>query len=373
MAKCSKCGRSGLSLKVDAYGLCPDCQFVEKKVAGDRLSAMEKELEHLRKFHEEYKCIPIAANEAARLVTDAKAEAAKLRQEAADEISEARRKFDAEMQRMLKEVDSYKSSAELDIAAKQAKANAKLKKLKTDTDTVVSQTKEQLAALFAIAAKDFSFAAKSGVASAYAADQKAIRKQAAQGASISTASAANAAFTSLTPAAFKRAAARGYVVFDLETTGLSRTTDKIIEIGAIKFDGSHREIERFNTLVNPERSIPAAASAVNHITDDMVADAPLIFEESVLPRLIEFIGDLPVVAHNAEFDISFLRAAVADKFIAHISYGDSLAMCKKAYSLPNYRLESVASWLGFTEAQSHRSLGDCEMLAFVMKDLLLRL
>lgn len=105
----------------------------------------------------------------------------------------------------------------------------------------------------------------------------------------------------------------------------------------------------------------------------MVQDAPRIYDDCVLPEFLSFVSNFPVIAHNAEFDIGFLRAAVSDAFSVNISYGDSLAMCKKVYSLSSYRLESVASYLGFSTPQSHRAMGDCEMLAFVLKDLLSRL
>lgn len=97
-----------------------------------------------------------------------------------------------------------------------------------------------------------------------------------------------------------------YVVFDLETTGLSAGINEIIEIGAVKvIDG--RVQSKFNTLVNPGQYIPAALSQKIHITNAMVADKPKI--DTVLPRFAEYIGTLPLVAHNAAFDMSFILRA----------------------------------------------------------------
>ena len=95
-----------------------------------------------------------------------------------------------------------------------------------------------------------------------------------------------------------------YVVFDLETTGMSPDKDEIVEISAIKVkDGEI--VDEFSSLVNPGMPIPAGASSVNGITDDMVADAPG-FEE-VFELFLEFIGEEVLVGHNiAGFDMHFL-------------------------------------------------------------------
>ena len=91
-----------------------------------------------------------------------------------------------------------------------------------------------------------------------------------------------------------------FVVFDTETTGLSPTKDRIVELSAIRFvDGIPTEI--FETFINPEREISAETTAKNHITNDMVADAPTISE--VLPSFEAFVGNSPLVAHNLNFDI----------------------------------------------------------------------
>ena len=94
-----------------------------------------------------------------------------------------------------------------------------------------------------------------------------------------------------------------YVVFDLETTGFSPEKNKIIEIGAVKVE--HGEItDRFSTFVNPEVPIPYRIEELTSIRDDMVIDAPKI--ETILPQFMEFCGDAIMVAHNADFDMSFI-------------------------------------------------------------------
>lgn len=111
---------------------------------------------------------------------------------------------------------------------------------------------------------------------------------------------------------------KDYVVFDLETTGVSPLTDAIIEISAVKVrDG--QIVDEFSTLVNPKRRIPYGASRVNGITDEMVADMP-VFEE-VLKDFIDFIGDDILVGHNIhEFDMKFIHRD-CEAFL-----GSSLAM-----------------------------------------------
>lgn len=94
-----------------------------------------------------------------------------------------------------------------------------------------------------------------------------------------------------------------YIVFDFETTGMKPGVNEILEIGAVKIlNNSISGV--FNTLINPQQFVPYYISNLTHITNDMVEDKESI--ESVLPKFINFIGDLPLIAHNARFDMSFL-------------------------------------------------------------------
>ena len=99
---------------------------------------------------------------------------------------------------------------------------------------------------------------------------------------------------------------KDFVVFDTETTGLYPWSDKIIEIGAVRFrDGE--PVERFDMMVNPRIHIPQTITDITHITDDMVADAPAIGD--ALPAFEEFVGDDTLVGHNIDFDLRFIKAS----------------------------------------------------------------
>lgn len=122
-----------------------------------------------------------------------------------------------------------------------------------------------------------------------------------------------------------------YVLYDLETTGISCMYDKVIEISAVRVrDG--RIVDEFSELVNPGRPIPAAASRVNNIFDDMVAEA-LPFEK-VLPRFLDFTGDDVLAGHNIHsFDMKFLYRDCQNFFDQTLTndYVDTLMLAKMAF------------------------------------------
>jgi DNA polymerase-3 subunit epsilon len=109
----------------------------------------------------------------------------------------------------------------------------------------------------------------------------------------------------------------GLVAFDFETTGLSPFSDKIIEVAAVKLL-HNKKVETYRSLINPEIDIPEITIAIHGITNEKVADAPKIID--VLPDFVEFLGDLPLLAHNAQFDMGFL---VKEVFRLGIKLGDS--------------------------------------------------
>lgn len=153
-----------------------------------------------------------------------------------------------------------------------------------------------------------------------------------------------------------------YVVFDLETTGVSPARDAIIEISAVKVR-SGAVTGRFSSFVNPGREIPYAASAVNHITDEMVADAEDITK--VLPEFLAFIGRDVLVGHNIQaFDLLFLdRAAlqVIGKGLDN-DYIDTLFMARSCLPmLSHHRLVDLARHFGISDEGAHRALNDCLM------------
>ena len=153
-----------------------------------------------------------------------------------------------------------------------------------------------------------------------------------------------------------------YVVFDLETTGTSCETDKVVEISAIKVING-RVTEEFSMLVNPGCPIPYYASQVNGITDDMVADAPTF--ESVLPQFLEFVGDLPLVGHNIHsFDLRFIYRDCMEYFgqIPGNDYVDTLKIARICLpELRQHRLTDLADHYGIPSDGAHRALADCRM------------
>ena len=153
-----------------------------------------------------------------------------------------------------------------------------------------------------------------------------------------------------------------YVVFDLETTGLSPETDKIIEISAVRVRGGKAE-KNFSTLVNPGRKIPAAASRVNGSTDAMVADAPVI--EDALADFLLFIEQDILVGHNIHsFDMKFLYQALSEELGKELpnDYIDTLPMARRCLpQLRRHRLTDLAAHFRISTEGAHRALNDCRM------------
>lgn len=153
-----------------------------------------------------------------------------------------------------------------------------------------------------------------------------------------------------------------YVVFDLETTGINQERDAIIEISAVKVK-DHKIVEEFSTLVNPGRHIPPAATAVNGITDDMVADAPDL--KTAMESFLEFIGDNILVGHNIHtFDTNFAYDAAWNYLGKELKndYIDTLYMARRCLpELPHHKLTDVAAHFGLQTIGAHRALFDCMM------------
>ena len=149
-----------------------------------------------------------------------------------------------------------------------------------------------------------------------------------------------------------------FIAFDLETTGTVPGVDQIVEIGAVLFNNN--EVESvFSTLINPQRSIPAGASAVNGITDDMVFDKPLI--EDILPSFAEFCQEFPMVAHNAPFDSQFLLADIKrhELLAPRGVILDTLPIARKVFpGLPNYKLGTLVQHLKIPSSNFHRAEED---------------
>lgn len=153
-----------------------------------------------------------------------------------------------------------------------------------------------------------------------------------------------------------------YIVFDIETTGLSPMKDEIIELAALKVK-NNEIIETFSTLVNPRRRIPGQVSRINGITDDMVADAP--FMKEVLIEFLSFIENGVLVGHNIHsFDMKFINQAASrllEKAVDN-DYVDTLPMSRLCLpQLRSHKLVDIAAFFKISQAGAHRALNDCIM------------
>ncbi|PKM49882.1 MAG: PolC-type DNA polymerase III [Firmicutes bacterium HGW-Firmicutes-7] len=153
-----------------------------------------------------------------------------------------------------------------------------------------------------------------------------------------------------------------YVVFDLETTGFYPGADKITEIGAVKIK-NRTVIDRYSTFVNPERGIPAKVQKLTGITPEMVQDAPII--EDVLKEFLEFVGDDILVAHNADFDLSFIKYFAQEQNVEIFNTSvDTLELSRTLFpDLKNHKLNTLASEFNVTLTGHHRAVNDAEATA----------
>lgn len=160
-----------------------------------------------------------------------------------------------------------------------------------------------------------------------------------------------------------------YCVLDLETTGFSATNEKITEVGIMKIkDGE--VIDEFACFVNPEKHIPERVSEVTHITDDMVAEAETI--DKVFPKILEFIKGSVIVAHNAGFDVGFLKQnAKTLGYEFDYTYIDTLSLAKDLFpDYKKYKLGKIAENLGIKVEVAHRALDDVDTTVKVFKVML---
>lgn len=157
-----------------------------------------------------------------------------------------------------------------------------------------------------------------------------------------------------------------FIVFDLETTGFSAKNERITEIGAVRVSGGEIK-ESFNTFVNPEKPIPEKIVELTGITDDMVKDAPS--QEEAVRAFLDFCGENTIlVAHNAQFDISFIRAACERYEIPYNhTFIDTVPLCRTMLpGLKNYKLDTVSKHLKLDDFNHHRACDDAKILADIM-------
>ena len=154
-----------------------------------------------------------------------------------------------------------------------------------------------------------------------------------------------------------------YVVFDLETLGLNSHKNEIIEIGAVKLQG-RRIVDRYSQLINPGKKIPKKIQDITGIDDSLVENMPTI--DKILPEFMAFIGDATLVAHNAPFDMGFLKRDI--KKYLEIDYNpaviDTLQMARDLY--PNqkgYGLKPMTKFLKVALENHHRAVDDSQATA----------
>jgi len=155
-----------------------------------------------------------------------------------------------------------------------------------------------------------------------------------------------------------------YVVFDIETTGFSPVSNRIIEIGAVKVCGGEIT-DRYSTFVNPDVPIPFEIEKLTGIRDDMVVDAPMI--DRILPEFLAFCSGCVLVAHNASFDMSFIMENARRMSIpTDFTYVDTVAIARVL--LPGqakHTLDAVAKTLGVSLENHHRAVDDAEATAHI--------
>lgn len=161
-----------------------------------------------------------------------------------------------------------------------------------------------------------------------------------------------------------------YIAFDVETTGLRPYEDRIIEVGAVLFENGE-PTKHYGSLINIDRPIPYSATAVNHITNEMINRAP--YEEVVYSELVSFLGDALqgqtiLCAHNANFDMKFLSETLMRLgYNGEISYIDTLSISR--YTLPdleNHKQPTVANYFGIVNANAHRAVSDAEVCGKIL-------
>ena len=157
------------------------------------------------------------------------------------------------------------------------------------------------------------------------------------------------------------------ILVDVETTGLDPAVDRIVEIAAIRSDGS-----KLHHLVNPGRPIPRDASRIHGIKDEDVSDKP--YFSDIAAEFVAFIGSDRLVAHNAEFDISFINASLERSDMARLANGvvDTLALANKTFPNGRNSLDALCNKFEISRKRRklHGALLDCELLKEVYDRLL---
>ncbi|HIZ47739.1 MAG TPA: hypothetical protein H9810_03350, partial [Candidatus Gemmiger excrementavium] len=155
---------------------------------------------------------------------------------------------------------------------------------------------------------------------------------------------------------------KSYIVVDTETTGLSYKRDKIIEISLARY-ANGEQTDHYTTLINPRRHIPEEATAINHIEDEDVADAPTF--AMAWPQISQFFDGAVIVGHNVKFDLNMIGYNMPRKAKPlDVTYLDTVQLAKDAFpGQPNYKLETLVESLGISDNQEHRAESDVDLTA----------
>ena len=159
------------------------------------------------------------------------------------------------------------------------------------------------------------------------------------------------------------------IVLDTETTGLDYTKERMVEFAGVRLENGKIKDE-FQTLINPEQHIRKSSIAIHGITQDMVQDAPT--EAEVMPKILEFIGDYPIVAHNAIFDYNYLNEACKRTTGNELQNEriDSQFMFKELYpELESCGLEALTKKFNVQLTNHHRAMADAMSLAIAYPQL----
>ncbi|MDR1754544.1 MAG: PHP domain-containing protein, partial [Eubacterium sp.] len=158
------------------------------------------------------------------------------------------------------------------------------------------------------------------------------------------------------------------VVFDVETTGFSPQDDRMTEIGAVKLRGLEI-VDEFRSFIDPGRPVPHNITEITGITDEMLNGAP--DEKTVLNRFCEFSGTCPLIAHNADFDTGFLRAAFLRAGMMYdYSAIDTVKICRAVIPNKKHSLDLMAKHFGISDFNHHRAADDARTLALIFKKLI---
>ena len=165
-----------------------------------------------------------------------------------------------------------------------------------------------------------------------------------------------------------------YIAFDIETTGLSPIEDRIIELGAVLFENGEI-IKSFSSLVNTDKINSTEAMKVNNISNEMLQNAPT--EREIYPKFLEFLGEafsgeILMCAHNANFDINFLRNTLERLgYSGKIKFVDTLSISRNlVYGLENYKQATLEEFFNISNKESHRAVTDAEACGKILWQLL---